>query len=140
MKLKITILILGIILSPSLGCVQGDPFCARCGGDKCLLCYQAATSNTGVCQSMVSRANCISYNINGTCNICNYSYNADTNGDCIKIGTEDCLRVDANGRCLICDDDTAVASDGKCDGGDCDLKGCQLCTVVGDNKVCHRCL
>ena len=111
MKLE-TLFTLAFLLGSSLQCVQGDPFCARCGGDKCLLCYQASTSSSGVCQSNVSRANCISYNINGQCAICNYGYSVDTNGDCIKIAIEDCLRLDGNGKCIMCDDDTAVASDG----------------------------
>lgn len=111
-------------------CIQGDPFCARCGGDECLLCYDSFSAASGVCNlSKTAIENCISWEDATRCSLCKFGFKVNVQtGKCEAIGIEKCLRADLNGDCMLCDEQI-LSEEGKCDGGEsCDLDDCDICS------------
>ena len=122
-------------------CIEGDPFCARCGGDECLLCYHSFSSASGVCnQSKSAIENCISWESATRCSLCNYGFRVNlTTGKCESIGIDNCLRADLNGDCLLCDEQT-LPKEGKCESSDnCDTDNCDICSNSGGVEKCYKC-
>lgn len=119
-------------------CIDGDPLCARCGGDRCSLCYQGYTNFSGICvENQTLLTNCLSYETNSVCKLCNYGYKVD-NGNCVKISLSNCLKFDVNGNCSICNG-SELPEDGACEDGDsCEVDNCAVCSSSGQER-CQIC-
>lgn len=133
------ILLLTIILLITKQCVEGDPKCAQCGGDRCLICYDSYSAENGRCENWSSRVDsCLTYDSSGTCETCNYGSKVSS-GLCVKIATDSCLVENSNGDCVMCDARKLV-EDGKCENGpSCSLNNCSLCSKNGGQEMCEMC-
>ena len=141
MNLKKTILILSLLPLLTKTCINGDPNCSRCAGDKCTLCYNSYPSTPGICtQISIKVENCISYKSPTQCETCNFGYKANSDGKCQKIAKENCLKLDLNGNCSICNN-ARIPEEGVCesDGNRCDLANCAVCEVKGGLERCLIC-
>jgi hypothetical protein len=135
LKKLVALLTLGGIIKC---CIDGDPYCARCGGDQCLMCYQSFRTVSGSCVAVEqnSISNCLIFKSINECEKCNFGYSLK-DGQCVKISVQDCLSLNRDGVCEMCNNSVLV-SEGKCDGGKCGLKNCAICTNNGEDK-CYKC-
>ena len=140
MKVIATLIFLGLFVwDIKSSCPKDDTFCARCGGDKCLVCM-AGFSFRGVCQLVEKRrrvSQCIEYDSNTrNCKRCNYGYKLMSSGFCARIKLENCLQIDPDlikESCILCDKRMLPDAEGKCAlKSSCSIENCMLCKRVLD--------
>ncbi len=138
--MKIQLVLMIILINAYENCLLGTSQCAKCGGDNCLLCYDAFINLSGGCTKVpIEIDHCLSYETLVSCKTCNLGYKVNNAGECEKINIEDCLQVDQNGECIMCKEGVMV-KDGLCDdGNDCGIHSCRLCKSNIGIETCYKC-
>ena len=140
MKLAIILLTMGMVVwRARASCPKDDTFCARCGGDTCLVCM-ASFVRRGQCQPVDRgrrRNQCLEYDsVIQKCIRCNYGFKLQPNGFCGEIELTDCLVVDPDEteeKCVLCDKRMLPNDQGKCvQNTTCSIENCMLCRMVRD--------
>ena len=116
-----------------------DKYCQECYNSKCKRCHSTHfPDSNGICQKLkVKIENCVIYEADGKCSICDYTYNVSDN-KCVKIPVEGCDFANNTSDCWVCSNGVAVQN-GNCKNQDtkCVVENCKSC--LGSAVACFEC-